>query len=178
MFAVVNPLFLGVWLLRATNDYNFKESTTLLEIKEDCKLELFTKFNDGIFGKTFKRIGYISEPPKYCLSKIDLFFTKKILFSYSILGFKIPEAAKTYYTYDKPKRFKIKREGNTIIVNENKSKLFYIFDLYVKEYNTPPIETRWNNFIFIQIVSFLLNIILVQFLNYSSFETNEILNNF
>jgi hypothetical protein len=171
MLTFIHPLFLGVWLLRATNDQNFDKSTTFLEIKENNKVDLFTKFNDGIIGKTYQRAGYIVDPPKWFVKNINLYFTEKILYSYSILGFKIPEAAKMVFSYQKPKRFNIKREGNTILVKESSTKKFYIFDLYVKEYNSPAIETRWNHFLFIQMISFLFNIILVQALHVSMLET-------
>jgi len=176
--AFVNPFFLGVWLLRSSNDYNFQKGTTFLEIKEDYKFELYTKFNDGIFGKTFKRIGYVNKPYKFLSRKIDLLFTHKELFSYSVLGFKIPDTATKYFEYEKPKKYVVNREGTTIIVKDDLSELFYIFDLYVNEYNTPSIETKWNNFLFIQFMSFLLNLLLVQFMNYSTLETREILQKF
>jgi len=168
VFAFANPLFLGLWLMRATNDKNFNSQTmgtTFLEINQNYKLSLYSKFNDGIFGKTYKRIGYINEPPKQEVKHIDMYFTKKSISSYSILGFEIPESAKTLYTYERPKSFVIKREGNTLVVQDKKKLLFYIFDLYIQETRTPSIETRWNNFLFIQFISFLLNICLVQTLN-------------
>jgi hypothetical protein len=165
MIAFANPLFLGLWLMRATNDNSFDPKTmgtTFLEIKENYMLSLYSKYNDGIIGKTYKRIGYIHEPPKRDIKHINMYFTKKSISSYSILGFEIPESAKTLYTYERPKSFIIKREGNTLVIQNKKNKMFYIFDLYIQETQTPPIETRWNNFLFIQLVSFILNICLVQ----------------
>lgn len=172
----VNPMFLGVWLLRATNDEHFNKGTTFVEVKNDYKLKLYTKFNDGIIGKTYKRIGYIVEPNEHRFRDLDLYFTKKVLYSYSVLGFKIPEAGKTFFAYEKPLNLAVKRESNTIIVTDKNTTKFYIFDLYVKENNMPPIETRWNTFLFIQVISFFLNLLLVQAFHLSLYESSEIAN--
>ena len=172
----VNPMFLGIWLLRATNDQHFNKGTTFVEVKNDYKLKLYTKYTDGIIGKTYKRIGYVVEPTETNIIDLNLYFTKKVLYSYSVLGFKIPEAGKTFFAYEKPLNLAIKREGNTIIVSDKNTTKFYIFDLYVKEYNVPPIETRWNTFLFIQLISFLLNLLLVQAFHLSLYESNEIAN--
>ena len=162
MLCFANPLFLGLWLLRSTNDMNFKKGTTFLDIDDNYHIGLSTKFTDGIIGKTFKRTGYIVNTPINTVKNIDLFFTRKTLSSYSILGFEIPESAENVFTYERPKSLILEREVNTLIIKDKNSKLFYIFDLFVHERKGPQIETRWNNFLFIQFIGFILNIVLVQ----------------
>ena len=165
MFCYISPFFFGTWILRVTNDPNFGNGSTFLDIRENYKLALYTKYNDIIIGKTDKRRGYIVEKNT---NSVDILFTEKEIYSYSILGFEIPKTSRNVYTYKSPKKLSVKKEGNSLLIKLNK--YFYIFDLYIRS-NVPPIETRWNNFIFIQIISFLFNLLIIQAIHLSTNET-------
>lgn len=165
MLGYISPFFFGTWILRVTNDPNFSNGATFLEIRDNYKLALCTKYNDIIIGKTDKRRGYIVEKNT---NTVDILFTEKEIYSYSILGFEIPKTSRNIFTYKRPKRISVKKESNSLLIKNRK--YFYIFDLYIRS-NVPPIETRWNNFIFIQIISFLFNLLIIQAIHLSTNET-------
>ena len=58
------------------------------------------------------------------------------------------------------RRIKVELIDNSILVNDDKTPLYYLFDLQIGKIKSPFIEIYFNTFIFSQIFSLLLSSII------------------
>ena len=163
---IINPLMFGTWVLRVTNDINLEKGINYIQLQEEPIIKLKTLNKDGLFGIKNSRtaditnITYINDN---CYSFI-LNYSKKNIYSYSFLGIEIPEFKSNSLSYYKEKNLTINLFEKTILINDNESPLYYIFDLYIGKIKYPNIETSINTFIFTQLFSILLSLIITKML--------------
>jgi hypothetical protein len=156
----------GTWVLRITNDINVDSGLNFLQIQEEPIIKLKTLQQDGLFGIKKSRTAYINN-----INIIDnnnysftLKYSKKNIYSYSFLGIEIPEIKSDSLSYYKEKDFTIVLFDKTIIISDNENCLYYIFDLYIGKLKYPNTETNINTFVFSQLFSILLSVIITKFL--------------
>lgn len=163
---IINPLMFGTWVLRVTNDINLEKGINYIQLQEEPIIKLKTLNKDGLYGIKNSRtaditnITYINDN---CYSFI-LNYSKKNIYSYSFLGIEIPEFKSNSLSYYKEKNLTINLFEKTILINDNESPLYYIFDLYIGKIKYPNIETSINTFIFTQLFSILLSLIITKML--------------
>lgn len=163
---IVNPLMFGTWVLRITNDINIDKGLNYIQIQEEPIIKLKTLKQDGLFGIKKSRTAYINninniENNSYSFT---LKYSKKNIYSYSFLGIEIPEFKSDSLSYYREKDFIINLFDKTLIISDNETNIYYIFDLYIGKLKYPNTETNINTFIFSQIFSILLSIIITKFL--------------
>jgi len=161
------PYLIGTWSLRSTNDVEFKNTLTYLEFNYDSTIKLKSMFQDGIIGKKISRSGEITlidtDNDKISINvKYNTFNT----YTYSICGIKIPEI-KVESEDNKiiKKKLKVEHINKCLIINDDRSDKFYIFDLATTKPLPPFIDTYLNTFLFTQITSFFLNIMFAKILH-------------
>ena len=156
----------GTWVLRVTNDINLEKGINYIQLQEEPIIKLKTLNKDGLYGIKNSRtaditnITYINDN---CYSFI-LNYSKKNIYSYSFLGIEIPEFKSNSLSYYKEKNLTINLFEKTILINDKESPLYYIFDLYIGKIKYPNIETSINTFIFTQLFSILLSLIITKML--------------
>lgn len=159
---LINPLMFGTWVLRVTNDINLEKGINYIQIQEEPIIKLKTLNKDGIFGIKKSRTAYINNINyinQNCYSFI-LNYSRKNIYSYSFLGIEIPEFKSNSVSYSNKKNLTINLYEKTLLIYDNESPLYYIFDLYIGKIKYPNIETSINTFIFTQLFSILLSIII------------------
>ena len=163
---IINPFMFGTWILRITNDINVENGVNYIQIQEEPIIKLKTLKQDGLFGIKKSRTAYI-----YNISNVEynsysfiLKYSKKNIYSYSFLGIEIPEFKSDSLSYYKEKDFIINLFDKTLIISDNETNIYYIFDLYIGKLKYPNTETNINTFIFSQIFSILLSVIITKFL--------------
>ena len=151
--------YTGNWLLRSTNNPYYNEGNTRLQIYNDGTLCFRTKQNNYIFNEIRKKNGkYIFDDNNMIL---NIQFDTIIFYKNSFFGIKtskfnrrieecntIVQLNCTLETYDK------------LYLYDYINNYHYLYDLYIEELEIPRIETSLNNFIFIQIFSFIINTLL------------------
>jgi hypothetical protein len=154
------PYLIGTWSLRSTNDIDLKNTLTYLEFNYDSTIKLKSIFQDDIIGKKISRSGEItfidvSNNKIFINVKYNTFNT----YTYSICGIKIPEI-KVESEDNKiiKRKLKVEHINKCLIINDEKSDKFYIFDLTTNKPLPDFIDTYLNTFLFTQITSFFLNI--------------------
>ncbi len=163
---IINPLMFGTWILRITNDVDIDKGLNYIQIQEDPVIKLKTLKQDGLFGIKKSRTAYINNI-NYINNEsysFTLNYSKKNTYSYSFLGIKIPEFKSNSIEYYKEKRFTINLFDKTIIITDNEKYLYYIFDLYIGKLQYPNTETSINTFMFTQLFSILMTLLLEKLL--------------
>ena len=156
----------GTWVLRISNDLDIKKGINYIQLQEEPIIKLKTLKQDGLFGIKNSRtaditnITYINDN---CYSFI-LNYSKKNIYSYSFLGIEIPEFKSNSLSYYKEKNLTINLFEKTILINDNQSHLYYIFDLYIGKLKYPNTETSINTFIFTQLFSIFMSLIITKLL--------------
>ena len=163
---IINPLMFGTWVLRITNDINLDNGLNFIQIHEEPIIKFKTLKQDGLFGIKKSRTAYINniniiENNSYSFT---LKYSKKNTYSHSFLGIEIPEFKSDSLSYYKEKDFIINLFDKTLIISDNETNIYYIFDLYIGKLKYPNTETNINTFIFSQIFSILLSVIITKFL--------------
>jgi hypothetical protein len=156
----------GTWVLRITNDISVETGLNYIQIQEEPIIKLKTLKQDRLFGTKKSRTAYIDninyiENNSY---SFRLNYSKKNIYSYSFLGIEIPEFKSNSLTYDKEKDFIINLFDKTIIISDNETNLYYIFDLYIGKLKYPNTETNINTFIFSQVFSIIMSVFLTKLL--------------
>jgi hypothetical protein len=163
---IISPLMFGTWVLRISNDLEIKKGINYIQLQEEPIIKLKTLKQDGLFGIKNSRtaditnITYINDN---CYSFI-LNYSKKNIYSYSFLGIEIPEFKSNSLSYYKEKNLTINLFEKTILINDNESPLYYIFDLYIGKLKYPNTETSINTFIFTQLFSIFMSLIITKLL--------------
>jgi hypothetical protein len=152
----------GTWVLRISNDINVEKGLNYIQIQEEPIIKLKTLKQDGLFGIKKSRtafindINYINENSYSFILK----YSRKNTYSYSFLGVEIPEFKSNSIEYYKEKIFTIDLHDKTMIITDNNSYLYYIFDLYIGKLKYPNTETSINTFIFTQLFSIILSLLI------------------
>jgi hypothetical protein len=152
----------GTWVLRISNDINVEQGLNYIKIQEEPIIKLKTLKQDGLFGIKKSRtafindINYINENSYSFILK----YSRKNTYSYSFLGVEIPEFKSNSIEYYKEKNFTIDLHDKTMIITDNNSYLYYIFDLYIGKLKYPNTETSINTFIFTQLFSIILSLLI------------------
>jgi hypothetical protein len=163
---VINPLMFGTWVLRVTNDINLEKGINYIQLQEEPIIKLKTLNKDGLFGIKKSRTAYINNINYIhdnCYSFI-LKYSRKNIYSYSFLGIEIPEFKSNSVSYSNEKNLTINLYDKTLLISDNESPLYYIFDLYIGKIKYPNIETSINTFIFTQLFSILLSLTITKML--------------
>lgn len=162
---IIKPIFYGNWLLRATNDFDIKGDLSYITIDNDI-IKIKTLKQNGIIGiknsRTAKINDIIFENNSYL---INLNYSTKNVYSYSILGIKIPEIKGNIKNYNKTTNLNVTFFDKTLLICDGNSSFYYIFDLHIGNIKNPNIETNINTFIFTQFVSILLNLLIGYYIN-------------
>jgi hypothetical protein len=156
----------GTWVLRITNDISVENGLNYIQIQEEPIIKLKTLKQDGLFGIKKSRTAYISNisTTENNSHSFTLKYSKKNIYSYSFLGIEIPEFKSDSLTYYKEKDFIINLFDKTIIISDNETNLYYIFDLYIGKLKYPNTETNINTFIFSQVFSIIMSVFLTKLL--------------
>ena len=156
----------GNWILRISNDINLENGLNYIQIREEPIIKLKTFKQDGLFGIKKSRTAFINniqhiDKDKYYFT---LKYSRKNTYSYSFLGITIPEFKSNSEEYYREKNFTISIIDKTMFINDNDSYMYYIFDLYVGKLKYPNTETSLTTFMFTQIFSILLSLIISKLL--------------
>jgi len=160
------PFLIGRWLLRSTNDIYLKNTHTYLEINDNYNIRLKTIYQDKFIGKKINRKGIITkiydEAEK---TYIDIKYDYLNRYSLSVAGIKIPEIIDSTEKTIVKKKFNIELYDKTLILQDKKLPVYYIFDLCVGKSEPPFIETYLNTFVITQFIVFFLNYLLAKFIH-------------
>ena len=163
---IVNPLMFGTWVLRVTNDINIEKAINYIQIQEEPIIKLKTLNQEGLIGTKKSRTAVINN-----INYIDnnfysftLNYSKKNIYSYSFLGIEIPEFRSNSMSYNKIKNLTMNLFEKTILISDNESSLYYVFDLYIGKLKYPNTETTINTFIFTQLFSLFASILITKLL--------------
>ena len=161
------PYLIGTWSLRSTNDIDFKKSLSYLEFNYDSTIKLKTIYHDGIIGKKLSRSGEITSINiDNNIVRINIKYNTFNTYSFSICGIKIPEIKIDSKNNEIiKKKLKVEHVNRCLIINDDRSDKFYIFDLVTNKPEPPFIDTYLNTFLFTQVFSFFLNIIFAKILH-------------
>lgn len=162
----ITPFIYGTWILRITNDINVENSLNFVQINEDSKIKLKTIKQEGPFGVKKSRTATISDV-KFISNNnynLTLNYSIKNTYSYSFLGIEIPEFKSNSISYNKKQDLTINILDKSILIIDNKYCLYYIFDLYIGKLKYPNIETNLTTFLFTQITSIILSILITKLL--------------
>lgn len=163
---IISPLMFGTWVLRVTNDINIEKGINYIQLQEEPIIKLKTLKQDGLFGIKKSRTAYINNINYIndeCYS-FTLNYSKKNIYSYSFLGIEIPEYKSDSLSYCKQINLTINLFQKTILITDNDNYLYYIFDLYIGKIKYPNTETSINTFIFTQLFSILMSLIIAKLL--------------
>ena len=172
--AYIIPIFnnipiksLGVYNLRKSNNSRFDKIITILELNDNNIIKLKTINLDGIFAIKISRKGELVFNNNI-LNFIKKDYYIKIVFNninkytYSFFGIEYPEIKYNQIDdYFLLKNIRFKYNDNTIIIFDDK--YYYIFDL-INNFNNklPYVESPFTNVLFIQILGFIINLLLVK----------------
>jgi hypothetical protein len=166
---------LGTYLLRKTNDKTIQTKYTYLILNEGNNIKIKSVKQNGIFATKISKTGTIEFTPNFknlVLKFIDLPLYYDIVvkinnvnkYSYSFFGIEFPEIRyKQISNYNIRKNMKARYRNYTFyVIDEDKN--YYMFDLYpyLNVLRQPYIETPFNTLVATQVISFIINILLVK----------------
>lgn len=158
---------LGTWYLRASNDkiLNNKQSISYIEIKDDY-LKFKHIYNQGILVEK-KSITGTFEIIEYDLNEntaiIDITYNKYNIYSHSLFGIELPELRSKNKILSSKRKVKAKLLENSLLIEDTKTPLYYLFDLQIGKVKSPYIEISFNTFIFSQMISVFLTLLFNHF---------------
>jgi hypothetical protein len=153
----------GTWFLRATNDkfLNNKEGIFYIEIKED-NLKFKHIYNQGIIVEK-KSITGSFDIIEYNITEntaiINVLYNKYNIYSHSLFGIELPEFKSKNKTLASKRKVNAKLLDNSLLIEDTKTPLYYLFDLQIGKIKSPYIEISLNTFIFSQMMSVLLTLL-------------------
>jgi len=162
----IPPLIFGTWILRVTNNMNIENGLNFININDEPIIKFKTVKKEGVFGIKKSRTALIKniKPTSKNSYNFTLNYSTKNTYSYSFLGIEIPEFKSNSITYDKINVLSINIYDKTLIIIDNESSFYYIFDLNIGKLRYPDIETNLNTFLFTQIIGILLSVIISKLL--------------
>jgi hypothetical protein len=147
--------YTGKWLLRSTNDHNFKKGVTYLYVGEK-DIIIKKKIAYGFFQNIYNmsgRYNYIEDK-----NILNINFNTIHTFTNSVFGIEIPIINKKEELINNTIKYTCYIENyNKIYLYDYKTKSHYLFDLYINDYNKYKIETSLNNFLFLQTINFIIS---------------------
>ena len=157
LFGFADIFLLGSWSLRYSNDPNFQYSTFQLDIRDNQDIVLTTNEIHWLFAKTIKTYGKIQ-----VLSNDQTFVSSNSSeeeYVYSLMGIELPFQKRQSTPLMIPsKQFHYELKDRSLIIKS--TRYFYIFDLILTNTQQrwkPHIETKWDTFLFLQLLSFFIN---------------------
>lgn len=162
-----STLLLGTWVLRATNDNKIPKGLSYLIVNDDNSIKFRTLEQNGILGIKKSISGEINNLTSYSDHNylINLNYSHSNTYSYSLIGVEIPEIKSKTTNYILNKNYNITILDKSLLINDNNLPLYYLFDLYVGKIKSPFVETGLNTLVFTQLLSFILNLMLVKILH-------------
>ena len=166
---------LGTYLLRKTNDNTIQTKYTYLILNEENNIKLKSVKQNIFFATKISKTGTIEFKSnfknlilKFLPLPIDydiiVKFNNVNKYSYSIFGIEFPEIRyKQISNYNIRKNMKARYKNYTIYIVDDEQK-YYMFDIYpyLNVLRQPYIETPFNTLIATQVISFIINILLVK----------------
>jgi hypothetical protein len=164
------PFYIGAYVLRASNDPTFKDKFTFLVLNEDDTIKLKTIDQNGIIANKISRSGKIKRVIQPFSDTVFVKFSGVNKYSYSIFGIEIPELRYeqiTNYTNQKTLNIVTKDISNSIMIRDPSINYYYIFDLNNanQKIKLPYIEISLATFISTQLISFIINLMLMKMIN-------------
>ena len=160
-----SKFILGNWILRATNDnyLNSRNAYTYIIISDNNNIKLKSIYNEGLI--TIKKsttgvFNIIDLDINNNTAYIDVIYNKYNIYSHSLFGIQLPEIKSQNKIIMDKRRINVELIDNSILVNDDKTPLYYLFDLQIGKIKSPFIEIYFNTFIFSQIFSLLLSSII------------------
>ena len=162
-----NAFLLGTWIIRSTNDNLLSKGISYLVIKNDNTVKLRNLNQEGFIGTKKSITGIITNITNFndLQYQINLKYSHLNKYSYSLFGVEIPELKSESKNYLVNKIFNITLCDNTLLVEDNNSPLYYLYDLHIGDIRRPHIETGMNTFFFTQVISFIFNLILAKLIH-------------
>jgi len=150
--------FNGEWLLRTSNNPNYQVGNTRLQI-DNGTICFRTKYSDYVFNEVRKKKGTYNYNSNNMVLNIQ--FESLSFYKNSLFGIRTPKFNKRSEEYNNCISLDCTLDTYDKLYLYNKDKgYYYLFDLYIEELKIPKIETSLNNYIFVQIFSFLINTLL------------------
>jgi len=166
------PSLLGKWKLRHTNNKLFlTNSLVYIDLYSNNKIIIKSINSNGLIGiKTCSKCKIIYYNKKYYNKyNFKLQIYSHDIYSYSLFGIEIPKIKIKSKNKILNRYYNIKKKNNLLFIIEknNKTNLYYIFDIYSDNNKLPHIEISIWTLILSQIISFILNIILINIFHYN-----------
>jgi len=168
MINLISKFMYGTWILRSTNDnyLNNKNGYTYIIINDDDNVKLKNIYNENMLtvkkstSGNFKIVEYDSVENT---ATIDITYNKYNIYSHSLFGIQLPEIKSKNKTFISKRRVNAKLLENSLLINDSRTPLYYLFDLQFGKIRSPFIEVGFNTFVFTQIIGILLNLIFSHF---------------
>jgi hypothetical protein len=163
MIKSISKFMLGTWYLRASNDklLNYKESISYIEIKEES-LKFKHIYNQGIFVEK-KSITGTFEIIEHNIHEntaiVDITYNKYNIYSHSLFGIQLPELRSKNKILSSKRKVTAKLLEGSLLIEDTKTPLYYLFDLQKGKIKSPYIEISFNTFIFSQTMSVFLTLL-------------------
>ena len=164
----IHPFYLGNYILRKTNDPKLDNKYTYLSLN-DNDIKLKTIIHNGIFSTKVSRNGqlFLKKNNFNIFNKYDndldliVKFNNINKYTSSFCGVEFPKIKYENTTYNITKKINIKQKNNSLYIVDNN--YYYLFDInYNIFFELQYPETSLNTLLFTQIISFIINILLVQ----------------
>ena len=172
------PQLFGNYLLRKTNDATIKSKYAYLIINDNNNIKLKTIIQNNLFATKVSKTGTVEYVPNIknmisMLFKIPNFdiivkFNNVNKYSYSFFGIEYPELRyKQIANYNIQINMNIRYRDKTLFITDSEKGTYYLFDLYpnLVTNRLPYVEMPFNTFFVTQILGFIINILLVKFLD-------------
>ena len=166
------PSLLGKWKLRHTNNKLFlTNSLVYIDVYSNNKIIIKSINSNGLIGmKTCSKFKIIDYTKKYFNKynfKVQIY--SHDLYSYSLLGIEIPKIKIKSKKKILNKYYTIKKKHNLLFIIEknNITNLYYVFDIYSENNKLPHVEISIWTLISSQIISFIINLILINIFHYN-----------
>ena len=160
-----SKFILGNWILRATNDnyLTSRNAYTYIIISDNNNIKLKSIYNEGLITvkkSTTGTYNIIDLDINNNTAYIDIIYNKYNIYSHSFFGIQLPEIKSQNKIIMNKRRINVELIDNSILVNDEKTPLYYLFDLQIGKIKSPFIEINLNTFIFSQIFGLLLSSII------------------
>jgi hypothetical protein len=152
-----------------SSDLNFLKNNngyTYIVIEDDNNVKLKNIYTDNLLtikkstSGTFNILEYDKNEDT---AIIDITYNKYNIYSHSIFGVQLPEIKSKNRTFNIKRKVNAKIIENSLLINDSKTPLYYLFDLQIGKIRSPFIEISFNTFIFTQLFGILLNLICSHF---------------
>jgi hypothetical protein len=161
-FMIKNKFLLGNWILRSTNDNQFKNGYTFLIVNDDNTIKLKTIYDENLITIKKSTTGKINNIENELLNSalLEISYTNYNIYSHSLFGIQLPEIKSSNKKFNIKKKFKVELVDQSLLITDTRTPLYYLFDLQIGKIKSPYIEISLYTFIFTQFSGILLNNIL------------------